>query len=275
MNSRLVKSSDMTDEETLQVHQERVVAAVGVLTGLNNVSPANSTSAAFLALQFVGKQKAHTDSLLALGDSMDCHLVLRTMIEGWSQICWVFEGLVDGVNQSQIEAIMLRAQTRADLWRNSWGVSAFREMRHLKRSELPREVWGKWGDWFDEHGATYLNKPAKKRKPDRDTIWEIAKPFVLEWNDMSIRATLPSFCRDGMYDWVYSPMSQWAHWDARTIAQASQRSLLEGGRMYRLTTKELIKIWRMAANLLCDTGKLTGYVCGLPEVNQRLVELDP
>jgi len=244
---------------------------------INRVRLRADDDLAYMAMNFLTKQTQHMLSLVKLVPSRDALLILRTMLEGWMQLIWLFPTFEGEMTEEDVEAHLDTARGRAALWRHSAGVYEWQRIKDAPSCSVPSEVIEDWKQWFDQHGNKYLKrKVAKAGLSAEAALDEDKNPFLKEWSTLKVSEMIrETWSKESavIVSRIYSEYSKWQHWDAGLLRHETVTTNTALSLRTELEPRELEELWLLACRFMIDVGVVAAGVVGNREVKAQLIAL--
>jgi hypothetical protein len=171
---------------------------------------------AFMALSFAFKQNEHARAVVALGRSVDANLIVRSMLEGLTQLVWA-------ANAPEERALLWRAFS----WVHDWRLLKAMDARG---EAVEPDLRAAIADGIREHGDKFVTAKAKMKLADGE---EVADPYRQTWSGKTARQLFEETGGAWYHEALYRPFSDWHHWN--TPGLASRLATTDEG--YTFTTR--------------------------------------
>lgn len=195
---------------------------------------------AFMALSYAYKQNEHARAVLALRESVDAKLIVRSMLEGLAQLVWT-------ANAPEERALLWRVYA----WVHDWRLMKAAEERG---EAVASDVTAAIVDGMREHGEKFMTAKAKEKLAKNK---EIPDPYRHDWSGKSARWLFEQAGGAWYHESMYRPFSDWHHWN--TPGLMDRLGTTDEGYTFttRLSDREMAECLAAAFACLTQATKIT------------------
>lgn len=150
----------------------------------------------FMALSFAYKQNEHGRSVMQLGDSLDAVLIVRSMLEGLTQLLWA-------AREPDGRPLLWRTYSCVLDWRRLQDADA--QGKPVAAEDRDHVTW-----CIKEYGPRFYTKKARIAQQAGGAL--PADPYRDSWSGRTQKDMFEEVKAALHYTAIYRPFSEWHHW---------------------------------------------------------------